>query len=79
MEASWDSPKKPGAKDGQIGLSKIIISDPSIFTLKIFSKFIGFLKKLNDQFGSYCLGWKKVRKWLYIKYEKNNYVHRSVV
>ena len=73
-----DSPKKPGAKDGLIGLSKSILSSHTYFALKNL-KFIRFDKKNIVQIGSYCHWWKKVKKWLYIKYEKNNYVHRSVV
>ena len=43
MEASKDSPKKPGAKDGQIGLSKNDISHVEENSLMIYLKQIKYL------------------------------------
>jgi len=44
-----DSPKKPGAKDGKIGLSKMTISQSSEFSLKLFIIIVEFFKKKSHR------------------------------
>ena len=61
-----DSPKKPGAKDGQIGLSKKgVYHTPKISPLIFFSKMLNIYKNLLIKLGQFV----RYRKNL-----KNHYI-----